>query len=407
MKYSELLMLYKNEKLDNATKKQVEADIERHEAISEYLFEKEEETGIEAFELPKVNPDFNQMVNRAIRRVFIKTGICITAVTLAVVMFVIFFLPEIVDSFYYNPEKATGEHGNQLGLDLAVYTELCIPANNRNSAYVTGRGYGNYDIVIPQDISYNDSFVNLAGKIEKGTLLMYDADALSPPVQNAFAWFQMEGNSSNSLSDLIDKDKKMNYCAAGDANSAAQKLIELNESNKYTAYVTLNRIMPYEKFIKYLNQISEKISLANVWCAVCTKNGIKSSDTEKFCAENLGFNCVLTSSHNLDWDREKYPYMLLWDGTSDDAAFAEELVEDMQKEKFMKTHFTSLLRYMADQKQFLKMMGRQSQSYSDAADYVEKNGLMVYGFVCIADKDSILKLQKEDKVYEIYTQVTR
>ena len=142
MKYSELLTLYKDEKLDNATKKQVEADIERHEAISEYLFEQEEETGIEALEFPKVNNDFDQMVNRAIRRVFIKIGICIIAITLGIVIFLIFFLPEIVDSFYYNPEKSTGEHGNQLGLDLAVYTELCIPANNRKSAYVTGRGYG-------------------------------------------------------------------------------------------------------------------------------------------------------------------------------------------------------------------------------------------------------------------------
>ncbi len=407
MKYSELLTLYKDEKLDNATKKQVEADIERHEAISEYLFEQEEETGIEALEFPKVNNDFDQMVNRAIRRVFIKIGICIIAITLGIVIFLIFFLPEIVDSFYYNPEKSTGEHGNQLGLDLAVYTELCIPANNRKSAYVTGRGYGNYDIIIPQDISYNDFFINFAGKIEKGTLLMYDADALNPPVQNAFAWFQMEGNISDSLSDLIDRNKKINYCAAGDVNSAAKKLIELNESEKYTAYVTLDKIMPYEKFMKYLNRISEKISFENVWCAVCTKNGIKSSDTERFCIENLGFNCALTSSHNLDWDREKYPYMLLWDGTSDKATFTEQLIEDMQKEEFMKTHFTSLLRYMAEQKQFLKMMGRQPQQYSDAADYVEKNGLMVYGFVCIAGKDSILKLQKENKVYEIYTQAMR
>ena len=42
MTYRELIVLYKNGKLDEAQKKQVEADIERQEAISEYLFDAEE-----------------------------------------------------------------------------------------------------------------------------------------------------------------------------------------------------------------------------------------------------------------------------------------------------------------------------------------------------------------------------
>ena len=43
MKYHELLELYKKKQLGEEQREKVEQDIERHEAISEYLFEKEEE----------------------------------------------------------------------------------------------------------------------------------------------------------------------------------------------------------------------------------------------------------------------------------------------------------------------------------------------------------------------------
>ena len=43
MKYNELLELYKQKALNEDQMKQVEADIERQEAISEYLFDREEE----------------------------------------------------------------------------------------------------------------------------------------------------------------------------------------------------------------------------------------------------------------------------------------------------------------------------------------------------------------------------
>ena len=43
MKYHELLELYKKKELSEEQREMVEQDIERYEAISEYLFEKEEE----------------------------------------------------------------------------------------------------------------------------------------------------------------------------------------------------------------------------------------------------------------------------------------------------------------------------------------------------------------------------
>lgn len=74
----------------------------------------------------------------------------------------------------------------------------------------------------------------------------------------------------------------------------------------------------------------------------------------------------------------------------------------MKKGEFMKTHFVSMLRYMAYQKEFLAMMNDSPAVYRDAVDYVEEHGIMVYGFAGITGKETILELNQEEAVYEIY-----
>ena len=69
MKYSELIELYKKNELPEQQQKQIEYDIERQEAISEYLFEKDEAT---AFNLTDdadfAEADFTEKTNKSIRQ---------------------------------------------------------------------------------------------------------------------------------------------------------------------------------------------------------------------------------------------------------------------------------------------------------------------------------------------------
>ena len=80
--------------------------------------------------------DFTKRVNRAIRRAFLKMGAAVCAVTLVVVLLILFVLPNIVSNFYYDPGRIVGENSsggttNQMSLDLAVYTELALPGTYR------------------------------------------------------------------------------------------------------------------------------------------------------------------------------------------------------------------------------------------------------------------------------------
>ena len=124
MKYHELLELYKKKELGEEQRRMVEQDLERHEAISEYLFEKEEENILQGSgqipEESEIQPvgkeknaadDFTKRVNRAIRRAFLKMGAAVCAVTLVIVLLVLFVLPDIVSAFYYDPGRVVGNDG--------------------------------------------------------------------------------------------------------------------------------------------------------------------------------------------------------------------------------------------------------------------------------------------------------
>lgn len=433
MTYYKLIELYKKDQLDEGMKQQVAADIEKHEAISDYLFDKEEQMDLlhvdEAAEQSDFScagdkmsnrnlqhenkeAEFTQMVSRKIKCTFIKMGACMTIVSLAVVLFVIFLLPKVVDYFYYDPGKARGISGNQIGLDYCVYTELCMPGYNRDSVSVQDRGYGVYDIMILQNMSYNKSVMSLSGRIERGKLTLYDPNVLQRPAVNVFAWYQMQGNRTDSLTDLIDKKGNVNHCSAGNAVDAAQALHELDDQEMYLAYVSLDRMMSYEEFMEFLTRVGLEKQIGSIWCAVCTADDAQTeTGKNSFLVQNLGFQCTFSYSHALDWDQETYPNLVLWNRRTQDGEFDSSLEADVSDEAFMKTHFTSMLRYMADQEEFLKMQEPWStasaRTFQEAAAYVEKNGLTVYGFAGVGSKKALLSLNQEKEVYEIYTQKLR
>lgn len=412
MTYRELLELYKKNELDEKKKTEVESDIEKQEAISDYLYDNAEIPYLEGdglqnsfqplvdSKISKQEQEFMKMINHSIRKAFFKMGTFVGIILLIIIVFVQLALPKIVSSFYYNPGKEVAKDTNQMSLDMAVYSELVMPCNVRDNVTAEDRGYGNYDICVYQNVSYSDTFTHVSGKVEKGKLIPYNMNALNPPSGNVFAWYQMHGGASDSLTDLIAKGE-WNASASASASYATESLQNLDDNNLYVAYVTLDKMTRYENFMKF---IKSKEELYAVWCAICTNEGSR-EPASMFDADNIGFKCTLSSSTSLNWDREKYPNLLLWDISSIEADEDEELEKNMMKEDYMTTHFTSMLRYMANQKQFLSMMDANAYyDFGRAADYVENNGLTVYGFATIADKEELLKLNETEEVYQIYTQ---
>ncbi len=411
MTYRELLEQYQKNGLEEVMKEKVEADIERQEAISDYLYDREtlpefqEELFHESLEDTKVNlkreREFVQMVNRSVRRAFIKMGAVVGGIILIILLFVQLVLPQIVSSFYYNPGKEVAKGTNQISLDMAAYTELVMPCLTRDNVSVEPLGYGNYNICIYQNVSNNGIFTNLSGKIEKGKLTLYDINLLKRPTGNAFAWFQMP-SGNGSLSEMASKGNPV-FGAAGYPSEATDALNRLDDNTKYIGYVTLDKMMNYTDFMKFLKS---RENLYDTWCAINT--GTLSERSGMLKTDNIGFQCSLFKSTSMEWDKEAYPDLFTWvEEPMGDGADMQKVTENLSEEEFMKRHFTSLLQYMAAQKQFLSMMQETPETFLSAADYVKENGLTIYGFAVVADKDTLLELDKADEVYEIYTQPLR
>lgn len=414
MTYRELLNLYKKDELEAEQKQRVEADIEKQEAISDFLYEKDDIPTLTAIfgendctqdeDVANAGQEreFMRMVRQSIRRAFVKMGIVTSAVALVILLLIQFVLPEIVSAFYYNPGKEVAENTNQMSLDMAVYTELLVPQYIRYNVNVDDLGYGNYDFRINQNDSYNGVFTAVTGRIERDRMIMYDPNALKRPVSNAFALSLAYENPSRSMSEL-EEAGQVSMAAAGFSEDNLSQLNALSDDDEYVAYVTLEKLMDYSPFVSFL----QKNDIILAWCAVCTNWNPTTSTMLR--PDNIGFQYGPFST-NLRWNKERYPELMLHDVDvmfEDPNLYYQELAKNIKKEDFMLTHLTSMLRYMSDQNKFLKMMELDSKTFTSAADYVEENGLLIYGFSIVADKEQLLNLVEQEEVYLIYTQPLR
>lgn len=418
MKYHELLELYKKKELGEEQMEMLEQDIERHEAISEYLFEMEEADILQdPAEMPEGSEikaktagkerdtadDFTKRVNRAIRRAFLKMGAAVCAVTLVVVLLILFVLPNIVSNFYYDPGRIVSENNyggttNQMSLDLAVYTELALPGTYRDNVQVEDRGYGNYNITIYQSVSRSGEFHHVAGRIEKNNLRLYDINLFNISSGNSFGWFQMNMDRKDTLTEQVEKGVGSFAYTPESKEQSAKYLEELDDNKLYLAYVTLDKILSYDDFIRFTEKYSEQMS--DIWCVPRTA---VDSHMPIGRPANLGFYIQLEQSSMREWDREKYPDLILW--AFDDMSDWDEAEEKIKDEAYAAEHFAVMLDYMSEQDKFLRMMGEQAaETYAEAADYIRENGLQIYGFACVADKETLLELNAEDAVFGIRTE---
>ena len=394
MTYRELLNLYKNGTLDETQSEKVKNDIERQEAISEYLFDEDSLFTPEMTEDIEITDNneaensekaFVSMINKSIRKAFIKMGVIVGIILLTIVMLITFVLPKGINMLYYNPAAITGERDgietNQMSLDISVYTELFKPEHYRSRVDVDEDGYGCYDITIHQNSSYNGVFNNISGKIERGDLTLYDSTLLNSLSINAFIPHEIGVQSTFG-----------GVGAAGEVEYAREALKNLRAGDLYIAYVTLSEVKSYAELVKW----GEKNDIYPTWCTVSPKG-----DEGFYCTDNIGF-MPSTSCTELAYDNVKYPYLSQFDMTLDSD------VDDLfYSEDMMTTHFTSMLKYMIEQKDFCKMMELDIEQYDfkKIIEDTEKNGLYTYGFAIVADKDEILKIAENSDVYYIYTKL--
>ncbi len=396
MTYRELLDKYKKNILTEEQIKEIERDIEKQDAISEYLLELDEQdigyvlkdekhNTFDSKESAKAD-EFTKLVNRKIRKAFLKLGVSVTVVTIIAVLGIVFVLPKVVDRFYYDPRKELTENHTQLEVDMLVYTDLNHPMQRREVVMVDEEGYGVYDIRVEKS-----GLDDIVGEIERNKLKIYNENVIIKPEYDPFAWFiTRNGSNSTMLTEVTAGESFL--VSEGFRDAKNQDLQYLDDGKTYIGYITLNQMMPYEEFRDFLTEL--ELYQDTVWCAVKTNEW----EDGTFMPTNLGFQCM--DDVEFEWDNTYVDFK------EKDWAFSEEYFAYMKQvgtEESAQRHFVNMLNYMAKQDVFLEMMGEDAERYFSAAKYVEENGVTIYGFSTILDKETALRFSELEEIYCIQT----
>lgn len=382
MTFRDLLYLYKDGTLEGAEKELVETEIEKHEAISDYLFEESNIPDLAEIEATdtsfsgnddKQSAEFLKLIKSSIRRAFIKMGVTVGISILAIVLAFTFVVPKAVSSFYYNPTEVVattkggifdGYETTRMELDLSVFSELFLPGRYRNYVICEDEGYGVYNITIPPIYRIGDGFGTVAGKLTRNKLTLYDPNLLKFPSGSVF---------------IPTETSKDAWGAAGSVEDSFEALKGLNEGTYYTAYFSLDKITDYDSFYNWC--ISLNSQDCQMWCNV---------DNGDIMKIPMGFNPIQNGSP-LSWDQDTYPILCTLNpgGT---------ITADTHDEEEMLTHYTSMLKYMRDNPHIMEIFGANEnivnwdEALNSSIDYVSKYGLKISSFVITAKKDKILEI---------------
>ena len=422
MTYRQILDKYKKNALPEEKQKEVAADIEKYEAISDYLYEESEIPDInEAFSEPNENTcgcngsgcdpgpagsitdsaqraeDFTAVVNRSIRKAFLKLGITVFAAAALLILFVQFILPGIVDNFYYDPTEIVSQPTdsfieNRMSRDIGTYTELVMPETHRTDVTAESLGYGKYNISIHQNLSYTGFFSTATGEVIRGKLRLFNEDILRKPTGNAFGWSQIYVDFKNgeyltkSLTELYKitdehmkndvEEGEIMHGAAGSPEQSLETIKGLRDDMPYYAYVTFERMLDFSQVEKIIDPADkDDFMITEPWLAVDTYPRSNAPDGSSY-----GYITTLPKIGFIVQDQDNVS----------------------ENEELQQKHFTDMLDYMAEQTDFLKMFDEDPQTFADASQLIKKNGLHIYGMGCTVSKSTMLKLMEFDNVREIY-----
>lgn len=423
MKFRDLLNLYKTGRLPEKEKPIVEEEIDKFEALSDYVFSevsdvdvKEISNNNDTSKIQNINnaddsdtnesinsngidvsnseeEDFSKNIKKHIRKAFMKMGAIVLVIVIAILLFIQFGLSPIVDSLYYNPTKeipntsGKKEYSNlisqQIELDFRIYSELRMPLEARNNATATPLGFGNYNVSFTQSV-FRDGVTakpSVGGYIKRGKIHYYDPGFQTESI--TINWFY-SGQLKRHIEDpyalpagMQDED----YTTARE--TFLESIEKYDEDKPLKVRIAFHDLTSFTQLIGIIN----KYNLEQTWAAVLT------CDAESMFMNTLGFSFD-TDGYYYSFDNKKYPRLLMQDD-----------IDGVENENKMKQHFLSMLNYMSNQEKFLKMidenMDEDINIYKSSYDYIKKNDMKFYAIATYISKKDAEKIVDDGIVHDI------
>nr|WP_317322889.1 anti sigma factor C-terminal domain-containing protein [uncultured Flavonifractor sp.] len=399
MTFRELLEKYKNGTATEAERALVEAELEKSEAIADYLAEGLEalEEGGEALshsdaEVKKVK----RTVNRRLRR----TALWAASIVLAAVLAVQFVINPLVVSFYYQPNGRTvGQDeerdseaamlynvGDDVEVDLTALYELLVPGQTPADIQVDEEGFGRYTLTYQTVDGLTGDMLPVTQKLRP--------DSYGKQVQRG--WENYKLNWLDYTAPASPEESTF--------NRQIEYLSQLPETSFITAWVHFPEDLTCVQFAK----LAESYDLDNSNRISFRWAGVRVSDPIEAIGGQSHFLGLIPEEAAREQARvspawETYP---LFDYHQ---YFAENGYNSIGNNRSansgyqMETHFQSVLAYAADRPEAVEaLVGPIREGilwdFAAAQSYVEEHGVRIGGALVYAEPKVLLRMWERGEI---------
>lgn len=385
MKYRELLEKYKKNLISEEEKKMVEQDIEKYEAIEEYLSER---IDMALFNLTTLNESeqhneeetvkIKKSVNSRLRKVVFTS----VFIVIALVIGVFFVISPLVGSYYYNPAKITvGEGRSDINFDLYAITELNFPGYSLSSdVHVEKLGFGEYDISFSRRNLFTQENNHVTTKIRRGIKVINHTEFIED-INFYFTDIKYPARNSQHINE--QKQRVMNH------------IMKLNPVSYVSASLTFENDLTMEE----LYQLELKYpDIKFVWA------GIRTAPSSENLRDIIGIH-LINGSNYLITDQakveKKYPAFHILEWLVRPTGYKNSEMSLVAKS--YELHYKSLLKYMIDRNEATKVLehdfsNRKLEYYQSALDYSEEHGVKTFGVLIYANAEDIIQLVENEPI---------
>lgn len=388
MKFRERLERLKAGEATGEEAELIRCEIDKYEAIGDYLAEQFEEI------LPEgMGAEEQAEVKKLARRVKLRLLCSVAAVLLAAAALA-WMAVAACNRYYYDPNKGIapiyGGDG-QLMLDMSAFTELHSPGYDTNAAEAWRDGPGCYQVRIWQSDCFRGTQQISAERIVRGevrTNTDYTPNTYwNFPLGNAFA------ARSGAVRWVDDRGGEHAGMVPGTAEWQREALEALPKSSQAAVYVTFSKDVTLEEFARMKEKWDAR-GISFQYAAVVS--------ADAYLGTVVGFVPESAGVIPENTPEEEYPYFELH-------YYGKELAADPAK--VWEAHFRSLVSYLADRSQFLTAMaavnGIGAEYYRELLNYIDEKGVKIYGALIYGGAAETLRFLDEEKPMEFYVNDVR
>lgn len=377
MKYKELLERYKNGLVSEEEKLSIEQDIEKYEAIEEYLSEIMDDELVDLTELPNIEKNtyetlkLKKSVNKRLRKVVFAS----VATVIALLFLVFFIISPFVDSLYYNPSGLSVGKDEDIDFDMNVITELNMPGYTAGGVFVERHGFGTYEINYSYRSIFTDEHYRVNSIIKRGEIYSIQKDSY----ENNSVFLDVQ--IPNREQKFIDRHKER----------VLNHIKQLNPVSYVSAGITFKKDLTMEELF---NLEFKYPDIEFIWA------GIRTDSPDNETMDLIGIQLLSSNGVNLDDGvEEKYrAFSILKWLVNPVGSGNSSLPLEVQAYEL---HYKSLLQYVIDREEAVNVIERRPwkyEFYQLAQKYAEEHGVKTYGVLVYAEAKNLIELVENEEI---------